>query len=137
MDGEPIKVGRFAPYPVWLGATLLVRGAQVLFLACCVWALVALFDAMDRSFTTDTPPLALWFVTALIGSSPQPWRGKTSPVGDAIGNYLASQLCPACGQNIFDKASGVGYAPPSQRQTMFPSRICANCGHDLIERTAS
>lgn len=135
MSNEPIKVGRYAPYPVWLGMTLLVRGAQFFFIAFCAWGLVALFDAMDKSSTTSFPPLALWVVVGLIASSPHNWRGKTSPVRDAFGNYLASQQCPACGQNVFDKATGSGYAPPSQRQTIFPSRECANCGHDLNEQT--
>jgi hypothetical protein len=135
---EPIEVGRLAPYPVWIGVTLLVRGAQLLFLACIAWYFAALFDAMDKSSTTSTPPLWLVAGALILGASDgrSAWRWRTSPLGDAIGGFLASQQCPACGQNVFDHTPPSGYAPPSQGTAIFPSRICTNCGHDLTSRTA-
>src|SRR4051794_34220650 len=134
----PIKIGRFAPFSVWLGATLLARGAQLLFVVCCLWAMAALFDSIEKPFTTPLPPIWLWVVAILLGTSDgrSGGRWKTSPVGDAIGNLLASQQCPACGQNVFDHTPPSGYAPPSQANSIFPSRICTNCGQDLSERTA-
>ena len=137
-DGaRPIKIGRFAPYPAWLGVALLVRGAQLLFFAFSLWYLAALFDAMDRSSTTSLPPLWLWGATVVIGAGDGRSHRirRTSPMGDAIGNFLASQDCPACGQNVFDHTPPTGYAPPSQQQAFFPSRLCTNCGHDLAKRT--
>ena len=135
----PIKVGRFAPYPVWLAMAVLVRAAQVLFIIFCGWYLAALLDAMDRSSTTPLPPLWLWGATLLIGADNGRGGGRwrTSPLGDTIGDLLASQQCPACGQNLFDHTPPSGYAPDSQRHAIFPSRICTNCGHDLNNRTAS
>jgi hypothetical protein len=139
-DGpEPIDVGPFAPYPVWLAVTLLVRGAQLLFAILCLWYFSALFHAMDRPHSISLPPTWLVAVSLVLGASDgrSSWRWRTSPAGDMIGNLLASQQCPACGQNVFDHTPPSGYAPPSQAQGVFPSRICTNCGHDLGERTAS
>src|SRR3954454_20296803 len=129
----PIRIGRFAPYPVWMGVTLMARGAQLLFIVCLLWAMAALFDAMEKPFTIPFPPFWLWGVAILLGTSDgrSGWRWKTSPVGDAIGNLLASQQCPVCGQNVFDHTPPSGYAPPSQAHSIFPSRICTNCGQDL------
>jgi|SRR3954471_335958 len=134
----PIKVGRFAPYPLWLGMSVLVRGAQLLFVIFCGWFLAALFDATDKSSTTPLPPMWLWLATLVIGADNGRGGGRwrTSPIGDSIGDFLASQQCPACGQNVFDHTPPSGYAPDSQRHAIFPSRICTNCGHDLINRTA-
>jgi predicted RNA-binding Zn-ribbon protein involved in translation (DUF1610 family) len=134
----PIKVGRFAPYPVWIAVSVVVRAAQVLAIGCIVWAFAALFDAMDKASTTSLPPLWLWIGTTILGASDEyPSRSeRTSPIGDAIGNRLASQQCPACGQNVFDHTPPSGYAPPSQQRRTFPSRMCTNCGHDLVRRTA-
>jgi hypothetical protein len=136
---EAIKVGRFAPYPVWMAMAVMARGAQLLFLLCCLWGMAALFDAMEKPFTIPLPPMWLWLVSVFLGcdGGRTAWTWKTSPVGDGIGNLLASQQCPACGQNVFDHTPPSGYAPPSQAQAIFPSRICTNCGHDLTIRTAS
>jgi hypothetical protein len=139
-DGEEaIEVGRFAPYPVWMAMAVMARGAQLLFLLCCLWGMAALFDAMEKPFTIPLPPMWLWLVSVFLGcdGGRTAWTWKTSPVGDGIGNLLASQQCPACGQNVFDHTPPSGYAPPSQAQAIFPSRICTNCGHDLTLRTAS
>ena len=138
-DARPIEVGRLAPYPVWIAVSVVVRASQILCLACIVWFMAALFDAMERPHTVPLPPLWLFLVTAFIGAegghSYGNWR--TSSFGDWLGNLLASQQCPACGQNVFDHTPPTGYAPPSQTTCYFPSRICTNCGHDLINRTAS
>jgi hypothetical protein len=134
--GRPIRIGWLAPYPVWLGVTLLVRFAQVLFLLFCVWYLAALSDAMDKHSTTSIPPMRLWAATIVIGASSgrSAARWRTSPFGDTLGKLLASEQCPACGQSVFDHTPPSGYAPPSQQQAIFPSRICTNCGHDLMHR---
>jgi hypothetical protein len=135
---KPIKVGRFAPYPAWMGVTLLVRGSQLVFLGFCAWFLAALVGAIDKDSALSLPPIWLWIVTGILGTSDShpSWRWRTSPMGDAIGDFLASQQCPACGQNVFDHTPPSGYAPPSQRTAVFPSKICTNCGHDLRKRTA-
>jgi hypothetical protein len=138
-DGpEPIDVGPLAPYPTWLIVTLVVRAAQSIFVVCCLWYIAALFYAMGRPHSISLPPIWLVGATLLLGASDSRSRGRsrTSPVGDLIGNLLASQQCPACGQNVFDHTPPSGYAPPSQAEAIFPSRICTNCGHDLGERTA-
>ena len=138
-EPKPIEIGRFAPYPVWMAVTVLVRGAQIAFLGCCGWYLAALFDAMSRPHTISTPPIWLWIATALIGADDGRSfrRWLTSPAGDSIGRLFASKQCPACGQNVFDHRPPSGYAPPSQGYALLPSRICTNCGHDLRKRTAS
>ncbi|TFI56393.1 hypothetical protein E2493_20435 [Sphingomonas parva] len=135
----PVRIGRLAPYPVWLGVTLLVRSAQLVFLLLWVWYLAALFDAMDKASTISPPPIWLLVVSTLIGASSGrgAWQWRTSPFGDALGKLLASERCPACGQSVFDHTPPSGYAPPSQQQRMVPSRICTNCGHDLMLRTAA
>jgi hypothetical protein len=137
-ETRAIKVGRFAPYPVWLATSVLVRASQILFLAFCLWYLAALFDAMERPHRISTPPIWLWFAFGMIGadvkSSYRRW--KTSPMGDAVGNVLASLQCPACGQDVFDRTPPSGYAPEARRHAFFPSRVCTNCGHDLARRTA-
>jgi hypothetical protein len=136
----PSEPGRFAPYPAWMGVTLLVRGAQLTFAACCIWYMSALFHAMGQPrHRPSTPPMWLWLGTLVLGASER-WdsrRYRTSPMGDTIGNLLASQQCPACGQNIFDHTPPSGYAPDTQAHAVFPSRICTNCGQDLASRTAS
>jgi hypothetical protein len=136
---EPIDVGLLAPYPTWLIVTLLVRAAQALFVVCCLWSVVALSHASERPHSVSLPPMWLWAAALMLGASSgrSGYSGRTSPAGDLIGNLLASQQCPACGQNVFDHTPPSGYAPPSQAQAIFPSRICTNCGHDLAERTAS
>ena len=134
-EGGPIRIGRFAPYPVWMAMTLLARGAQLLFLLLCLWALVALADAIER-VRTPLPPIELWLATIVIGASSRYERSRTSPFGDALGQWLASQQCPACGQNVFDHTPPSGYAPPSQAEAYWPSRTCTNCGHDLRRRRA-
>ena len=138
-EARPIKVGRLAPYPVWIVTSVVVRASQILCLACIIWYMAALFDAMERPFTVSLPPLWLFLVTAFIGveggRSYRNWR--TSSFGDWVGNLLASEQCPACGQNVFDHTPPSGFAPPSQTSCWFPSRICTNCGHDLVNRTAS
>jgi hypothetical protein len=138
-DTAPIKVGRLAPYPVWIAVSVVVRASQILCVACIIWYMAALFDAMEKPHRISTPPLWLFIVTAFIGadaeSSYRRWR--TSPLGDWLGDLLASQQCPDCGQNVFDHTPPSGYEPDSKRHRYFPSRICTNCGHDLINRTAS
>ncbi|MEA3032887.1 MAG: hypothetical protein QOH86_903, partial [Sphingomonadales bacterium] len=93
---EPIDVGPFAPYPVWLAVTLLVRGAQLLFLVFCLWYLASLFHAIGRPRSLSLPPMWLWAITLVLGASDgrSSWRWRTSPAGDTIGNLLASQQCP-------------------------------------------
>src|SRR3954453_8263957 len=85
---EPIDVGPFAPYPVWLTVTLVVRGAQLVFAACCLWSLAALFHAMGRLHSVSLPPMWLWAVPLVLGASDgrSVRRWRTSPAGDAIGN---------------------------------------------------
>ena len=136
-EARPVKVGFLAPFPVWIATTLVVRLAQILFLVCCAWYLAALFDAMDKSHTTSTPPGELWLATIIIGTSSgrSSWPWRTSPFGDFVGKLLASQECPACGQNIFNHTPPSGYAPPSLERAIFPSRICTNCKRDLTRRT--
>jgi hypothetical protein len=138
-EAPPIKVGRLAPYPVWIAVSVVVRASQILCLSCIVWYFAALFDAMERPHMVSLPPAWLFIVTVFIGadSADSYRRWRTSPFGDWIGDLLASQQCPACGQNVFDHTPPSGYAPPSQTTCYFPSRICTNCGHDLINRTAS
>jgi len=142
-EGDPTPLpepGRFAPFPVWMAVTLLVRGAQLAFAGCCIWGMSALFHAMDRPpQRPSTPPMWLWVVTIMLGATDRldHKRYRTSPMGDMIGNVLASQQCPACGQNVFDHTPPSGYAPDTQAHAMFPSRICTNCGQDLTSRTAS
>jgi predicted RNA-binding Zn-ribbon protein involved in translation (DUF1610 family) len=136
---KSVAVGRFAPYPVWLRMTLLVRGAQIVFATCCLWFVAALLDSTSKPHSIFPPPAWLFIVSGMLGAdsgrSARRWR--TSPLGDAIGRLLASQHCPACGQDVFDRTPPTGYVPESQRIAVLPSRICTNCGHDLIRRTAS
>ena len=130
-----IRIGRFAPYPVWMTMTVLARGAQLLFFVFCLWSLVALADAIDR-VRTPLPPMEIWLATIVLGASNGRGRWRTSPFGDTLGNILASPQCPAYGQNVFDHTPPSGYAPPSQTECLLPSRICTNCGHDLRHRRA-
>jgi hypothetical protein len=136
----PPEPGRFAPYSVWMGVSLLARGAQLAFAGCCIWYMSALFHAMGRpAHLPSTPPLWLWLGTLILGATYR-WdfkRYRTSPMGDMIGNLLASQQCPACGQNVFDHTPPSGYAPDTRAHAFFPSRICTNCGQDLMSRTGS
>ena len=132
-----IRVGRYPPYPVWMALFYIVRGAQFVFLAGVFWLIVALWAAVDGR-AVWTPPIWPLVVAAALGTSSRGrWRWKLSPVGDAIGNMLASQQCPACGQNIFDHTPPSGYAPAVQQQSWRPSSVCTNCGHDLSKRTAA
>lgn len=126
-------IGRLAPYPVWLTMTFVVRGAQLGFLACCIWYLSALFDAMDRSWTISPPPTWLWIVTAILGvrAGRGRWIWKLSPVGDWIADLFAPHYCPSCGQDIYDHTTGQAYASELDRQSFLPSPVCTNCGHDL------
>jgi hypothetical protein len=129
--------GRFAPYPVWFAVAVLVRGSFIFFLLFCVWYLAALIDAFEKPHTIPVPPLWLWLAMGFIAANESHYsRWRTSPVGDAIGNLLAAQHCPACGQGVFDHTPPSGYVPDAQRRAWFPSRICTNCGHDLRKRTA-
>jgi hypothetical protein len=59
----------------------------------------------------------------------------TALIPELIGHFLGSRYCPACGQSIFDDAPPSGYISDSERGRWWPSRHCANCGHDLKTRT--
>jgi hypothetical protein len=139
-EPAPVRIGMLAPYPVWFALFLVVRGAQVVFLVCVLWFVAAIFDAIEKPHNFSTPPYWLWVASIVLGAAGGRrirWRGRLSPLGDWIGNALASQQCPACGQNIFDHTPPSGYAPDTQRHSLVPSRVCANCGHDLMKRMAS
>jgi hypothetical protein len=136
----PIVPGPFAPYPVWMGMTLLVRGAQLVFLGCCIWTFHALINSTGQPHGMHSiPPMWVWLVTLVLGATGHGDRRRylTSPAGDTLGKMLASERCPACGQNVFDHRPPSGYSPETQAHAIFPSRICTNCGQDLSKRTAS
>jgi hypothetical protein len=136
LEGEPVPVGRYAPYPVWIGMTLLGRGAQLVFFILCIWYLAALIDAFEKPHTVPLPPMWLWVASGIIGGGTgRRGRWMITPVADQIGDALASRQCPACGQNVFNHSSPQGYTSP-QQQRIYPCRTCANCGHDLRRRTA-
>jgi hypothetical protein len=132
-EGDP-----FAPYPVWFTMTLIVRGSQMVFIICCIWYLVALFDAFDKEVTTSIPPNWLWLTTIFLGtSSAGGRRWRLSPFGDTVANRLAKPFCPSCGQDIYDPTPATGYASPVDREAWLPSRFCGACGHDLAQRKAA
>ena len=118
---------RFAPYQVWSAVRLATLGG----LACYVLAVLLLL-------LTGSPFALLLFVPAIVLAPPIPDyldRGLSASC-DLLGNLLASRYCPRCGQSIFDNSPASGYFPDHARERWWPSRLCANCGHDLKHRTA-
>jgi hypothetical protein len=133
----PIRIGRFAPYPVWMTLFVIIRGAQVMLLACVLWAVAAVIEATDGR-ALSLPPLWLWIVLLLLGAGGKKRDTfRLSPAGDLIGYCLASLQCPACGRDVFDHTPASGYAPEVQKHALLPSSVCSNCGHDLAKRTAT
>jgi hypothetical protein len=116
---------------------IVVRASQLFFVGSFVWAMAALFDAIEKPHTIGLPPFWPVLIAACIGCSTRgEGRRHTSPVGDLLALKLADDTCPDCGQSVFDPSGPTGYASPSDREAYLPSRICANCGHDLRQRPA-
>ena len=136
VPNQPIPVGRLAPYAVWFPLVLIVRGSQILFVAFFIWYVATLMGATGEKFKLPAPPYWVWVAAGVVGFSSRSAHRRLSELGDAVGNMLASQQCPACGQNIFDHSGPSGYTSPSERNRFIPSRFCTNCGHDLKLRTA-
>lgn len=132
------RPGRFAPHPVWFVMCIVVRSSQLLFVSFCIWGMIALFDAFEKPFTIAFPPLWPWAFAAFFGTNRRGGpRSKLSAIGDMIANLFALHWCPACGHDIFDPTPPHGYRTPTDRQAWLPSKICANCGHDLTRAAAA
>jgi hypothetical protein len=118
---------RFAPYLVWsiARATTLLAGGLIAggFILTIV---------LGKAW-----PLLL-MIPGFIIAPPLPGmmdNGFTALAPEIIAHFLGSRFCPACGQSIFDNAPPSGYLSDLKRGRWWPSRYCANCGHDLKKRT--
>lgn len=118
----------FAPYNVWWK----VRIVGLVGAACYLLPVPLLL------LTGSAWPLIL-FLPALVIAPPLPGmidNGFTALTPALIGYALGSRYCPSCAQSIFDDAPASGYLSDLDRRRWWPRRHCANCGHDLKQRTA-
>lgn len=115
---------RFAPYTVWSITRLI---------GVFAYAIIPL-GALLTWLTQSLAPLLL-IVLGVIIIVPIERRSFTALLPEMIAPLLGSRFCPGCGQSIFDRAPSSGYMPDHVRETWWPHRHCANCGHDLKVRT--
>lgn len=129
---------RLAPYPVWVTMRIVTMIGSAIIVFWFGWAMAALFAAINGAAVT-LPPLWLGIVGLVVGGSGGGFRRDENlpPFGEIIGRMLASKHCPVCGQSLFDHTPPAGYAPDGQRYRWWPSRLCANCGHDMAVPEAS
>ncbi|MBY6216758.1 hypothetical protein [Qipengyuania aquimaris] len=138
---EPQASGTaLAPYPVWAATRVVTALAQAYALLWVIVAMVALVDAING---VEPQILPIWsFVVACVigasgGASGLSPRSYDLPYfGETIARKMASKHCPSCGQSIFNSSPESGYTTENEQRSWWPSRICANCGHDLSRKTA-
>ena len=129
---------RFAPYSVWMTLRVVTMVGAGLIILWFIWAIAALFSAFRGGGLHMLPPW-LAIVGLVVGGSGRGFRrdDQLPPFGEMIGRMLASKHCPHCGQSIFDHRPSSGYVPDGQSRRWWPSRSCAQCGHDMTVRTAA
>ena len=128
--------GGLPPYRVWLTATIVVRLSQLIVIVSFLWAMAAAIDAIDPPFSIDLPPFWPAMIGIVLGAQTGNGTWQRRTVTGGVADWFASQWCPSCEHDIFDPTPPYGYHPPQDREAMLPSKVCANCGHDLTRRVA-
>jgi len=124
----------FAPFPVWLAMRILgLIGSGIMIW----WVLSLFFFALSG---TGRPPYWVLIIGIITGTSARhinSWEIDVPDFWDSIGSRLASKLCAACGQSVFDKMSPAGFELEAARHSFWPARICYGCGNDLSRSIAA